>query len=662
MPFVVEDEAEVEFDAVAYLSSKGLTGKISGREVAYPCFFDCGEPPGSRKHKLYVSPQSGWYYCFKCGARGGSYLLQRHFGDEPDKVSATSKIGRVRDLLEAASDAAQTALMGTERWLTHLLVERGFTADTILERRLGLAPGGRWSLIANGEADPEVLHASGLVHIGGERDGQDFFYDHLMIPYIQLGAVVQLRGKALSGNAAGRYMTGPRQKARAYNLDSLHGADEVILTEGELDCVSIAQALSLSPNDRLRRMAVVGLPGVQTFPDELKERLADVKRVYVGFDPDNAGRAGAVKVRELLGAKVRVLQLPIDAPKCDWSEFLLPAQAPDLTELDPQDWEARHPHRGHDADDILTMLDDAAGKRIFSVADCRRAFERDRGPGIKLGFRSLDAVIGGVQPGQLVIPLSKTGTGKTNLLVNLAYSLRSIPTVFFSLEMTREEVYMRLERVARFHFPLATGPEIDATLANLWVCDVNRLNEDEFMGIIDEYATETGVKPEVCMVDYLGYFARGMAGGSPYEKVTSAAMTLKGMAKSSRTVVISPGQVNRSADLGKPIDLDSARDSGAIEETADFLMGLWNPDQAQQEDASIQPQGRIRLGLLKSRHGGAGRIFNLQYDPLTLAIVDADDPMARKASDHVYDHWRGLTYQKLRERETAPTQLPLART
>ena len=43
----------MDFDVVAYLAAKGLRGKPAsgGREVMYPCFFDCEEPAGSKKTK-----------------------------------------------------------------------------------------------------------------------------------------------------------------------------------------------------------------------------------------------------------------------------------------------------------------------------------------------------------------------------------------------------------------------------------------------------------------------------------------------------------------------------------------------------------------------------------------------------------------------------------
>jgi replicative DNA helicase len=163
----------------------------------------------------------------------------------------------------------------------------------------------------------------------------------------------------------------------------------------------------------------------------------------------------------------------------------------------------------------------------------------------------------------------------------------------------------------------------------------------------------------------LGYFARGQKGASQYEKVTNAAMQLKAMAKSDdpakRFFLVSPAQVNRLAKEGKPIDIDDARDSGAIEETADFLLSIWRPDDAitANPDGSAQLTGKLKCTVLKSRHGGKDTVIDLQMDLLTLAVVDAGSRAARKAQEHNYAAWRGTTYPELRAHETRPIQLAL---
>lgn len=643
------------FDVVAYLASKGLQGKSSaGNEVAFPCFFDCAEPPASRKRKLYINAEGGWFYCFRCGAKGGPERLRRHFGDAASAPLSTSVLARVRAVLEAAADFAAERLAGNDELLLELLRDRGLSAQTIIDRRLGHAGGG-WSL-AGEERDLDILKAAGLVHTSGEREGEDFFYDHLTIPYIELGAVVQLRGKALGGRARGRYMMGPGQRARMFNVDSLHGAEEVILTEGEFDAMRLAEVLASSQDERLQRMAVVGLPGVQALPEDFEARLRDMRLVYTGFDPDDAGRAGAKRVQDLLGPRVRVLELPDEAPKCDWTEFLLPTPI----DVDEQYWRAKHPHGGHTAEDVAAMLSDAAGRRLWAVSDAFHEWRsiKNAGAGLQTGWAGLDAVLKpGIMPGQLLVLLAKTGTGKTNWLVNLAYQLRHLPLLFVSMEMTKAEVYERMQRVYFFHHPDARHPDVVKALANVMICEENRLNERDLGALLDEYEIETGVRPRALLLDYLGYFARGMRGGSPYEKTTNAAMTLKAVAKAHRIAVFAPHQVRRVARPGKPVDMEDARDSGAVEETSDFLLSIYRPEEAAQGNPSGAPSGRVQMEILKSRHGGAGRVFSLQFDPLSLVLVDADAPEAKTAARHCHDYWRGIHWDDLRAQQTQPKQL-----
>lgn len=628
-----------EFDVIAYLESKGFSGKRAGGEVAYPCFLSCDEPKQSRKRKLYVNPVTGMYKCFVCDDHGGTTLLLRFFGDDTPTGVASQPSANKRRILEQATARGAEYLWNDDDALTYLMGEkRGLTADTIRERQLGRVPKG-WSL-TDELGTPEELTNAGLLG----SNGRNFFYDHLLIPYHHMGSVVQLRGRVPDGvdRPGGKYMTGPGQGVRLYNADALMGADEAILCEGEFDAMILAQHLALSSDDRMRHIGVVAIPGTSATPEGFEGYFSDVKRVYVAFDSDDPGRKASIRIKELLGSRARIVEFPSDlGDDVDWTEFFVK----------------------HDGSwrDVQRMLGEASGKRVFSVAEAGNAWRNQRalGTGVAVGFETLDAKIEpGLLPGQLVVVLAKTGAGKTVFLCNVAYATRDVPTLFISLEMTREEVYERLRRIYLFHHPLGTEDEIDKAFSQTMICDMNRLSEDDFAGLMDEYELETGVRPEIVMVDYLGYYARGMKGGSPYEKTSNAVMQLKAEAKKHRVVVISPHQVNRLAKEGKPLDMDDARDSGVVEETADFMLSLWRPDDALQMDGNeAKPTGRVKLTLLKSRHGNKGSVIDLQMDLLTLAMVDMTDPAARTATEHNYKMWRGYDYAALRREQTAPVQL-----
>jgi archaellum biogenesis ATPase FlaH/5S rRNA maturation endonuclease (ribonuclease M5) len=651
----------MEFDVVSYLASKGQRGKpvSGGREVAYPCFLDCEEPASSTKRKLYIQTDTGLYHCKVCETSGGSYLLQKHFGDDP-RPSPTGEDAFMRQrILDSATDIGVQILSNNDDPMLYLLNERGLSPETIIERKLGFVAGG-WSLVGSLPEDvtPTQVKSTGLVHRDGVRAGKDFFFRHLLIPYRSRGHTIQMRGRVWGESKGGKYMTGPGEVVRLFNTDSLDGAEEAIIVEGEFDAMALAQALSLASEERARKLAVVGLAGVGAIPEEFDDLLSGVKRIYLGLDPDEAGKRATEALKERIGARARAVELPYaDGRKCDWTEYLLPEKGPG------SDWTTRHPYSGHTWRDVLRLLSSAAGKRVFSMAEAGEAYRsyRNTSAGLATGYAGLDGAIQpGLLPGQVAIVLAKTGTGKTLFLCNLAYNMRAQKVLILSLEMTREEVYDRMRRIYLFHHPDHTDRQAEEGLANVYVCDENRLGERDLSSLINEFVVEAEFRPDVVMVDYLGYFARGARGNSPYEKISSAVMQLKAEAKAGRYVIISPSQVNRGAKEGKPLDLDDARDGGTVEETADFLFALFRPDEALAAESFVSnqpPSGKAKLSILKSRHGGKGKVFSFQMDLLTLAIVDDSGPLAKKAAEHCYLAWRGHTWEDLRARETAPVQL-----
>lgn len=649
-----------DLDIVAYLGSKGYQGRQArGSEVVFPCFLECGEDASSKKRKLYINTEEGYYHCKVCGAYGGTYLLQKHFGDEPVKPErgGFSPL-RKREVLTAAAEVGMEMLANNDEIVLKLISERGLSPETIIEARLGAAPKGyHLSKMLPDEFTREDILNSTLVHRDGFRKMDDFFYNHLLIPYVYRGAVVQMRGRTLDDEAKGaKYLTPPDEPVLLYGMDDLDDADDVIIVEGEFDRMVVKQHLMSSPDDKVRRIGVVGLAGADGFPDGFEVYFSEVKRVYIALDPDDAGRKASVRLKEKLGSMARIAELPQDLPKCDWTEFLLPVPVgADDT------WHLKHPHAGHGWRDIVGLLGNAKGKRLFTMAESGYAFRQQQTnvDYLKTGYGLLDAtILPGIKPGQVVVILAKTGTGKTIILCNLAYYMRAHRIMFVTLEMTREEVYERMRRIYLFHNPRATDEQVEHALETILICDENRLSEKDLEGLIDEYEMEYGQTPEVIFVDYLGYFARGAKGNGQYEKVTNAVMALKAIAKAGKLAIFAPAQVNRVAKEGKPIDLDDARDSGAIEETADFLLSIWRPDDALLAEAREEtPQsGKLMMTILKSRHGGKNRTFALVMDLLTLAIVDANTPDAKRVQQHNYLSWRGETWDDLRRTDTAPIQ------
>ncbi len=657
-----------ELDVVSYLEAKGHYARLvsGGTEAVYPCFFDCQELPNSKKKKLYVNVEDGFYSCKVCGSRGGTYTLQQHFGDDPRAGSSESPFVR-RQILDWATDLGTQMLENNDEVLLYLMVERGLNYDTIVERKLGYV-GRPWSLVHNlpEKFSKEQLATTGLVNTDGPRAGSDYFYSHILIPYRVREHTVSMRGRGWNVNGA-KYLTGKGDPVRMYNSDSLEGAEEVVVCEGEFDAIVLAQHLAEADTDRLKNMAVIGLAGTDAVPDEFWSAMKDMKRVYLAFDSDEPGRKAATRIKEKIGATARILTLPYnddaeDATKnCDFSDYLLP-----LSDDRDEVWMANHPYAGHTWRDVATLIAQASGKRIKSIAQAGAEFRarRQRGDGIRIGWRDYDQVVGEMHPGQVMVILARTGVGKSLALCNIAYNTRAIPQLIVTLEMTAAEMYDRLSRIALFHDPYLSDYQIDAELSNIYICDENRLREADLSLLVNEYEVETGVKMRMMQIDYLGYLARGFPGNSSYEKVGNAIMAVKAIGKEHSLLMIVPAQVNRTNKDGKPIDVSDARDAGTIEETADFLVSMYRPDDTiTDEYGNAKPPkertNKIMSHILKSRHGGKGHQFALQMDLTMLAIVDAESPLARRAVEHNHLAVRGYELSDILRRDTLGIQTSL---
>ena len=67
--------------------------------------------------------------------------------------------------------------------------------------------------------------------------------------------------------------------------------------------------------------------------------------------------------------------------------------------------------------------------------------------GVPTGFAELDELTNGLHPGQLIIVAARPALGKSTLALDFARAAaikHDMPTIFFSLEMGRSEIAMRL--------------------------------------------------------------------------------------------------------------------------------------------------------------------------------------------------------------------------
>ena len=83
-------------------------------------------------------------------------------------------------------------------------------------------------------------------------------------------------------------------------------------------------------------------------------------------------------------------------------------------------------------------------------------------------------------------------------------------------------------------------------------------------------------------------------------------------------------QVNREGGSGgEQITLTMARETGVIEEAADYVLGIWRPELKDGIDKTEREQlrGQFKVRVLKSRNGPRNKTVTLRFEDTTLRIA-----------------------------------------
>ncbi len=626
-------------DVYDYLLSKDLElHPAPNLNVRTSCFFHEEEGP-AHEGRLYikVDPDAevpGLFFCHRCEAKGSLNRIKYHFGDKVDDEDIFK--GRKIQVYNEACDYYFNKL--DKDALSYLMDGRGLSLELIEQNKLGVAKEGLNSHLLSLNFTIDEIQSTGLVW----DTGKDFFNDGtIIIPYFDQGECVQLRGRDRKAKK-NKYKTPPGQAGLLFNTDTLHDAEEVIITEGEFDALVLED---LGYN-------AVGVPGSRAFKGEWGRFFSEARRVYVAFDNDDAGREGSESVASHLGAKARIVEMPRHEPgkpKVDITHYFI--------------------EQGNRKEDFDHLLRISSTGVLIRVEDAFSAWlDREGNPnlkGLQLGYETLDKIIApGMLQGQVGIFLARTGSGKTVMMINFMQRIimanPKTNILFVSLEQTRNEWYERARRIHGFYndrlLPETTlnTATIDYYKDNLMMVDKNRLTLDELRVCIRQTEDELGAKLDLVVVDYLGYWSRGFK-GEPYVRTSDAVMALKEVAKDAEVVIISPHQVNRGSAPGTNIKVSDARESGVVEETADFLLSIMNAD-ATPGVSTGSYTGDVKMIILKSRHGGLGAEIDIKFAPTSLAMVPANDNLfdpkyLQRALDEI--NWRNAgeyVYSKVLER------------
>ena len=253
-----------------------------------------------------------------------------------------------------------------------------------------------------------------------------------------------------------------------------------------------------------------------------------------------------------------------------------------------------------------------------AVDEIERARGRDGEMiGVPTGFAELDELTNGLHGGQLIIVAARPGLGKSTLALDFARSAtikHHLPTIFFSLEMGRSEIAMRLlaaestigmttlrkgnmeqrdwDKLANIRGQIADAP--------LYIDDSPNMTLVEIRAKCRRLSQKVGLK--MVVIDYLQLMTSGKKVESRQQEVSEFSRALKLLAKELNVPVIALSQLNRGPEqrADKKPALSDLRESGSLEQDADIVVLLHRED-AYERDAP--PTGEADLIVAKHRNG-----------------------------------------------------------
>jgi replicative DNA helicase len=241
--------------------------------------------------------------------------------------------------------------------------------------------------------------------------------------------------------------------------------------------------------------------------------------------------------------------------------------------------------------------------------------------GFTTGIQALDVFTGGYRPKEFTVLAARTGDGKTSLLMQgaEANAAMGIPTLVFSLEMSRHELTMRtLSRLTGLNHGKLRDPsalwDTDKELIAqelkktegwpLWIEDGGRMHINKLVAKTKVYLRK-GVK--LVFVDYMGKVRTNQR--ERRLELAEVSATLNDMAEQNDLAIVALSQLSRPEGKDrnrKPVIYD-LKESGEIENDADFVLMLYRPTEQGHDGKDVfTKQDEVIIG--KARAGRVGSI------------------------------------------------------
>ncbi len=267
----------------------------------------------------------------------------------------------------------------------------------------------------------------------------------------------------------------------------------------------------------------------------------------------------------------------------------------------------------------------------FAIRDIEAAQNRGGDlTGIPTGFTNLDTYTHGLHSGQLVIVAARPSVGKSTFALDIARNAaikHNQATIFFSLEMGRSEIAMRmlsaesgiyLQSMRKGTLTEGDWAKLAAVRgkindAPLYIDDSPNMSLVEIRAKCRRLAQQVQLK--MVVIDYIQLMTSSKKVESRQQEVSEFSRALKLLSKELGVPVVALSQLNRQAEQTKDKrpELSQLRESGSLEQDADVVIllhreGLFEKDHPR--------AGEADLILAKQRNGPTGTVtvaFQGQY-------------------------------------------------
>ncbi len=260
-----------------------------------------------------------------------------------------------------------------------------------------------------------------------------------------------------------------------------------------------------------------------------------------------------------------------------------------------------------------------------SIRTLEKLYERkELITGVPTGFEGIDTLTSGLQKSDLIIVAGRPSMGKTAFALNIALNaatLSSAPVAVFSLEMSKEQLALRMlaseakvdsQRIRKGLLGETDWPKLIAAAGKLSEAQIF-IDDTPALSVLEMKAKSRRLKAEnglgLVILDYLQLMKGGGSRDSREQEISEISRSLKALAKELAVPVIALSQLNRKVEdrTNRRPQMADLRESGAIEQDADVIAFIYR-DEVYNRTEENPEKGIAEIIIGKQRNGPTGTV------------------------------------------------------